>query len=309
LPALASGVKDENDQAVLMAGRILFNVLFPPRRPDVRQRVRDFALASQAENVPRLYVRATSPRSENPILVPLGIAALPESDATSDVQVIGDYFEVETPLATRRRLPSRCPERWVVVAPSSADQALNAATNEAVFKAHWTGPRIQRFFDLEAFRLWASFPQEQASTAFLVVSHHDDGRIWFEPDRQLALAELTASYGAPSLLILNACGTAQSGGASAFAVMNERGVNGGIATLTEVSGAMAGSFLQCLGTEIDRRSNPMSLGEAHFNAVRCLRKEKSEEGTAYGLRALTYVSLGDTEAVICSANDHREIIQ
>jgi hypothetical protein len=303
LPALTSAVEDETDEPLWMAGRSLFNVIFPPKDVEIRRRVTEFVRATApapGEAAPRIHVRASNPRSESPILVPLGIAVLPAAKDAKEQQVIGDFLEVETPLAVHTRLPSRCPDRWVVVAPDSADQELNAATSEKVFKPHWEGPKIQRFKKLEDFRKWADERETQSSTAFLVVSHHHDGKLWFDPASPLDLAEINSSYDAPSLLILNACGSAQSGGASAFSAMNARGVNAGIATLTEVQGAMAGAFLQCLGDTIDAAPNQLSLGVAHFKSIACLRNKTSADGKPYGLRALTYVSLGDTQASICT---------
>jgi len=303
LPALSSAVENESDAPLWMAGRSLFNIVFPPTQKAVRKFVTEFVRAtrpSTSDTAPRIHVRATKPRTESPILVPLGIAVLPGPKDAKTEQVIGDFLEVETPLAVRTPLPPRCPERWVVVAPDSADPELNAATSEKVFKPHWEGPKIQRFKQLEEFRKWSDEHAQQPSTAFLVVSHHHDGKLWFKASSPLDLAEINASYNAPSLLILNACGSAQSGGASAFSVMNARGVNAGIATLTEVSGTMAGAFLQCLGDTIDAAPRQLSLGAAHFQSVRCLRNAKSASGKPYGLRALTYVSLGDTQASLCT---------
>ena len=300
LQPLRDAVVKESDVHLRMAARSLRNLVFPPGREAIWRRFEVLLQAARASvrtGVPRLHVRASRLDDDAPMLVPMGIMAMHAKG--NELQMVGEHFEVETPLAVRSRMTPTCPGRWVVVAPTDADSELNAATQEAALRP-WQTPSTTRLADIDEVLAWFDDKAVQPSTALLVISHHHEGRIWFGDDeRQLQLEELTSTFAAPSILVLNACGSAEIGGAGAFDAMNKRGITAGIATLTEVNGRMAGAFLECLGDQLVDATAPTSLGDAHFGAVQCLGKKTSAENKPYGLRALTYVSLGNTHTTLC----------
>jgi hypothetical protein len=137
----------------------------------------------------------------------------------------------------------------------------------------------------------------------VVLSHHFDNQLSFASGDAITSKSVARRFSGPSLAILNGCGTALPGTVEFIRQFNQSGIETVIATNTQVEGAMAGQFLDCLVTEADaNKANPkFTLSNAYFNALQCLRKRNSGEigAKAYGARVLGYTLMGNGNLRLC----------
>jgi len=105
----------------------------------------------------------------------------------------------------------------------------------------------------------------------------------------------------PSLAIINACGTAQSGATEFVSEFNSQGVVSVIATSTEVEPEMAGKFLSVLVDLLrsNQATRNYTISTARFEAVRKLSAMPDPNGTPYGARALAFVLVGNGALTLC----------
>jgi hypothetical protein len=111
-------------------------------------------------------------------------------------------------------------------------------------------------------------------------------------------------FDAPSVAIINACGTAKPGALAFVRQLNSQGVGAVIATKTLVDGRMAGLFLSNLfaALRVNETDASYSLARAKFDAVKKLSETvipNSRKRELYGSKAYNYSLLGNGNVRVC----------
>ena len=101
---------------------------------------------------------------------------------------------------------------------------------------------------------------------------------------------------APSVAILNGCGTARPGAANFIRQLNLHGIQAAVATVTEVDGTTAGVFMDCFAGAIEQTrisgADTIALSAAYGEAVQCAYEKREA-------RALWYSLIGNGSLKIC----------
>src|SRR5207249_1222571 len=142
----------------------------------------------------------------------------------------------------------QCISRWTLLVPPDPAPQREMVDARAGFK-DWieifsARPTATVYDDISVFGKWIkgdkALPPDP-STALLVLSHHDKNALFFDADKEvpsILSTNITRRFGAPSVAIVNACGTARPGAFDVVKQLNRRGVNSIIATSVSVNAEM-----------------------------------------------------------------------
>ena len=297
------------DEAKLRSvGRAFYNVLFPddpsvPETGTARAAFEAFVSAGPRRDgrprgvreTPSIFVRLVLPTLRTDLMVPLGLMNVRN-------EFVGYSVRVESPLPLQAYDPATtCVTRWVVVVPPATEPGpLQDA--RAIVEPRVTGWQSTAtvYEAIEPVRQWLAAPDTEASPlALLVTSHHGQDAVWFDETDRLLSREVRHRFGAQSIALLNGCGTGGPGATDFLAELNRRGFGAVIATSTQVTGDLAGTFLACFARTVEENATgTLTLAEAYFAALRCTR-DTSRNGVRYGARALAYMFLGNGHLRLC----------
>jgi hypothetical protein len=287
-----------SDQQRLRSGTALYNVLFPGGTVDRDAAQRAFDEFVEAPrrpeadiaSTPSIFVRMIG-RDADSLIVPFGMTATQLGGGVVDF--LGNRFRIEMPLRVQNYQPDEHElTRWFLVAPSASrtDELGDARKRAGASIDKWTLAATQTFSDMTSAADWIGAKQtEPAGSALVVLSHHDNDRLFFDDNDQLRSDDIVRTFARPSAAILDGCGTGAAAG-RLIQNLNDAGFSAIIATATPASPQMAGDFLACLADTLDKNQGfaAFTLAHAFHNAVVCVRDEKK-----YGARALTWLMLGN----------------
>jgi len=303
--------RDDEEQLGKKGGG-LYNILFPPDQKSVRKQFEEFIkpyLNDESKRTdykaPSIFVRMIQEKTDPPLLIPLGLLAVKFDEGPPEF--LGFHFRIESPLGIQSYESSNaCISRWVTVfpPPNHPDQALRDAalrlTNQIEI---WREQAWKPFENMRDFGNWVSETQtENASTAIVILSHHTNDRITFEPAELVHSSELTRKFSKPSIVVLSGCGTASPGSVGFVRRFNQNGINTVIATSTEVDPEMAGDFLNTFSKVLEGNKNDkkFNVAMAYFKAIQLLRKITPPKGKVpYGARVLEFTFLGNGNTRLC----------
>jgi hypothetical protein len=162
----------------------------------------------------------------------------------------------------------------------------------------WSNAKVDE--SVSTFRDWLRKPATTGPTVILVLSHHDANRLYFDPQDTLEVPSVIRKFEAPSLVILDACGTGKPGATEFVTTFNRKGVSAAIATSLEVDASMGGEFA-ALFTKALTSTAGMTVSQAEFDAMNKLRDMKSPATqTKYGPRALIFMIAGNGDLRVCT---------
>lgn len=308
----------DDDISLIAHGEDLFAEFFGGKEDEnkdqdaARKRFLDFvsskALSNQGPGLhPSLFVRVLGQNSESLPVLPVGLMRVPLGNGSEDF--LGFYFRVETPLQRQNyETPHSCISSWRLLVPStttgnSMDQARKPFGPWIDSFTAWGSHAVVDQGDIKAFSLWLkSGTIVTDPTAILILSHHDLNRLYFmDPGDTIETPNLQLRFSAPSLVILDACGTGQPGATEFMRTFNKQGVSAVIATDTAVRLDMAGDFASILMRQFS--NNPgITLGDAEFEAIGELsgaNESASQSQIKYGARALEFVLVGNGNLTLC----------
>jgi hypothetical protein len=294
-----------SEEAFSQHGEELYNLLFPVKETKARAAFEAFVSGHVNDKEPAsIFVRLVEPGASPPLLVPLGLVRVKG-------EFLGFHFRIEVPLQVQEYRPTTaCVSRWVMVLPpkeGGVDEALAQARASVGTFIKWS-TAADKVFDnkMSEFGTWlrARSEEETPATALVVLSHHFDNQLSFTTGDTITSESVAREFIRPSVVILNGCGTALPGTVEFIGKLNRNGFETVIATNTQVEGAMAGQFLDCLATALATNSeaaDAKSISLAHFNALQCLKTRKSPGIGAkpYGARVLSYTLLGNGDIRLC----------
>jgi hypothetical protein len=251
-----------------------------------------------------VFVRMLQNRGVQQSLVPLGLMSIP---APSTSGFLGLTFIIDSPLEIQDYAAgSSCISRWTFLVPPDTVSDSEMQDARSLFSPRMNSflqgsPSAKVYDDVPAFANWIapSTRKIEASSALVIVSHHENDQLFFDGSHKTpsVLSEnITRVFEAPSVAIINACGTAAPGAFDFVKKLNEHGVNAVIATATTVNSKMSGHFLSVLMELMqDHSSDPRyTLRRARFDAVKRLAGD-----TTYGTRALIYSLIGNGDVRLC----------
>ncbi len=266
--------------------------------------------ASRTDPPASIFVRLL-PQNPKPLfMVPLGLLAVPDTNGQS--RFLGLDFVLESPLQNQDYASTTsCISNWVFLVPpdDSSQIEMHDAREQFgdsidAFKA-WKG-HGEVYEDIRAFATWLApptpLPVDTPSTALVVVSHHDNNKLFFDKEYEnpfILSVNINRTFAPPSVAIINACGTAKPGAYDFVSELNQRGISAIVATSTEVNSVMSGHFMRLL-IETLREHAAYSLSRAVFEAIRSLSKIPAE--SPYGARALIYSVIGNGSLTLCPAS-------
>jgi hypothetical protein len=299
-------VFNQADENVYRAhGEELYNLLFPVKETKARAAFEAFVGRHLKDHEPAsMFVRLVEPGLSPPFFVPLGLVRV-------NGEFLGFHFRIEVPLQVQeyRQAPA-CVSRWVMVLPpkeGGVDEALAQARASAGAFNKWSAV-AEKVFDntMSEFGTWLRARSgEDPATALVVLSHHFDNQLSFAAGDAITSQSVAREFIRPSVVILNGCGTALPGTVDFIGKLNRNGFETVIATNTQVEGAMAGQFLDCLATALAANSEAADaesgISRAYFNALQCLKSRKSPKigSKEYGARVLGYTLLGNGNIQLC----------
>ena len=299
------------------AGDNLFNAIFHSSETDAKTAANSLSqLANKTYNqgpslhaIPTFFVRLIQTQPEL-VLAPMALVRVEMPDHSREF--IGNRLIVESPLQYQDySRQTTCLSDWILfVPPNSNDAALrdveharNAFASEInSFRTACPNCVIEKEKDFED---WLRGRSPQKANSVLILSHHDPehNKLFFYKGGSPAIQSLaiTRSFVTPSLAIINACGTAQSGATEFVSEFNSQGVVSVIATSTEVEPEMAGKFLSVLVDLLrsNQATRNYTISTARFEAVRKLSAMPDPNGTPYGARALAFVLVGNGALTLC----------
>lgn len=302
---------------LMIQGIGLFNTIFPPANEEATKAGKIFAefvrreaarqLKRTAANMPSLFVRAHFSDKTPPSLLPLAMAAVRMSDTA--IEFVGQHFRIESPLRLQSYGGSdQCISNWHVVGPPEDNEDAFIKANTVLEKQSRISVASGRALNIGGkhfpitgnmldFFKWGLSGEIEQPTVLSILSHHDRNHIRFTKE-PLPAKSLRRAFGKhPTIAILNGCNTVSfSAGSTGFiAALNDLGVRAVVATITEVTGGMAGDFLDCFAREVES-APPQGklLSEAFSGALICLADTKK-----YGAKANWYALLGDGGLRLC----------
>ena len=295
-------------------GTDLYEMFFPSLHEDgrkaraafedfVRQHLGRAGGQSPLVDAPSIFVRMVPSGLAPAPIVPFGLVAVKLKD---EPQFIGLDFRIEIPLPAQNYAPAPdCLSRWSVVIPREdgyGDAELVKAREGLKHRiAGWDAKTLYQ--EMAKFGEWARKDErDTAGAAVIVVSHHDNNRFFFTDQDSIASVAFRRSFARPSLAVLSGCGTGGPGALHFIRRLSELGMGAVIATNTEVDGAMAGRFVDCLATAVEQNATTpgYNVSRAYFTALTCMQKEDRERGlVGYGPRVLLYTFLGNGALRLC----------
>lgn len=291
-PAFERAAKFKDSDSFRATGRDLYRLLMGRDREAMAVFEAFFARAMQGPGIPSLFVRLIEDPYGPPLLVPLGLMSVPVAD---EQHFVGEVFRVEAPLLYQDySAQSSCLDRWTLLVPRREETgALGAARQKiagrigafrrANAEVHETIADFRKWLETDSFP-----PAEEDAVGVIILSHHEDNRLYFDENRRtpnIASTAILRQFRSPSLVIINACGAASPGAADFVGSFNLNGVPTIIASSTTVDAAMAGDFMNLLAAQlIGHQDDPaFNIGLAVYEAVQELKETHGEYALVYGI--------------------------
>lgn len=312
---IANYTKD--DSALVTHGEDIFAELFGAEDDEnknegvARKRFLDFVSSKALSNPgpglhPSLFVRVLGQNSETLPVLPVGLMRVPLGNGSEDF--LGFHFRIELPLERQSYdTPHSCISNWKLLVPStstrnSMDEARKPFGAWIDSFSAWA-PNDVNQGDIKAFSTWLkSGAIVSDPIAILILSHHDVNRLYWEDEGDtLETPSVQLRFAAPSLVILDACGTGEPGATEFMQTFNKQGISAVIATDTTVRLDMAGDFASILMKQFSNNPN-ITLAEAMFQAIGELsgtNESASVSPIKYGARALEFVLVGNGNLTLC----------
>ena len=299
-----------NDDSLLEVGTDLYNLLFPQDYADeARAAFADFVRSSRRNNndpsnPPSIFIRLLSDLSQAPYLIPLGIMVY---EVDEQREFLGFNFRVQTPLQVQDyRTEKKCISKWVVLAPSSdvtaaPEELMNAREKFSGWFDKW---EFKHLNGIPEFSAWMrKVDTEESPLALFILAHQTANTLYYSEDSRFPVNSIARRFKAPSVAIVNGCGTGAPGASEVVGQLNQRGISTIIATSAEVHPLLAGDYFSVIG-EILADGNggkPFPLGLAHFQTLKKLSMRSPKAGhPPYGAKVLAYQLLGNSSLQICS---------
>jgi hypothetical protein len=308
-----------NEQTFVNAGDALLGLIFHTQDGNVSEAESAFhtfvsqaaSIAPASSSVPSLFVRLLPENPDEAFFIPIGLARARTGPSRRDF--IGFHFRIETPLELQSYSPSaQCIRKWILLVPppSITGNALveaRAGFSDWITRFQHSTNDASLFSDLNEFKNWVDpdSPSTVDSSVILIMSHHENNRFYFDQDLAAVFAtNIKRRFTAPSVAILNACGTANPGAFEFVREFNLHGVNAVVASTVDINGRMGGVFLRFLADTLDSHSadSAYTLDRAVFDAIMKLKAEPdTAEGTQmYGARALLFELIGNGSLRVCT---------
>jgi hypothetical protein len=286
------------DDLLRRNGAKLLETLIPDTREakGARQAFKDL-VNGRTRGDGTLYVRMLRNGSTlPPLLIPLGFMF-------TGRYFVGDRFRVEQPLAMQEYSSQpACIEHWYVPRPEKEDQDLTDAAKALVKLRTWhnTPANMDAYV---GFQGWMDTEESGDNAALFLLGHYGVkqrmGVFAIGQGAELSENALRRRFSSGSIAVLNACGTAASGGEQFVYKLNTAcNMQAIVATAANVTPQMARDYYDCFETALENGGGSGTIGELHDRAIHCLRLRHDDAGHEYGSRALTYLLLGDPKLCI-----------
>ena len=293
-----------NDNASFeAAGRDLYRVLFG--HDDEAETVfENFVAQSMLKSeVPSLFVRMLYDETANPLLVPLGLTAVPVEGQRSEF--IGNIFRLESPLPYQDyEAQTACLKNWTLLVPppSHSHSPLDDAREKVSgWISAFKSAHAVVYEQIPPFRDWLEANDQDFKvadqTGIIILSHHENNRLFFDELNKtpnITSATVDRKFDGRSIAIINACGAASPGASEFVDSFNRSGVATIVATSTTVDARMAGDFLNYFGKNLQshRDDDTYNIGYAVYDSIQDLK-------TVYGVYALIYGLYGNGNLRAC----------
>jgi hypothetical protein len=305
-----------DEQALRDHGDALYETLFPQRvnmALEARKKFEEFIAAqlsrqrrTSTEKLPAIFIRVAKHSPGPPLIIPLGLMVVEVAKGRKDF--LGFHFRIEAPLEVQTyKVEPDCLSRWATVLPPKSIGGDLAKAMHRMGNAYeeWKDQSSAGPFDTMAeFRSWINDRNvEEPPTALAVLSHHDHDALFYIPQDKVLSKHVQRRFNAPSIAILNGCGTGGLGAADLIRYFNNAGIETLIAASTDVNTEMAGDFFSCFSDNLKKNAlnSEYFLSQAYFDTLQCLRKRRPSVPAAeeYGARVLQYALLGNANARLC----------
>lgn len=321
VPALEAAASvpraDQRQDAFRQAGRILYRAVFDSidgvDKPHLAERAFANFVARARNNTlapPLLYTRVIADES-SAILLPLNnmLVPLPEGrEQFLGYSVNTESFLPQSPIAP----PPVCISRWALLVPDNrpGDPLHNARLPVDEIIPIFQKLDAKSVYEpgrLKDFRDWLDAEEkESGGIAVVTLTHHYENKLCFtsktcDDERTIYASNVRRKFQAPSVVVLNGCGTGGQGATAFVEKFGLRGVSSIIATSVQVNEEMAGTFLKLLFAELTQHKNDTdyTISRARFDSVRRLSDETNANGTRFGPAALGYMLVGHGVVRVC----------
>jgi len=244
-------------------------------------------------------------------LVTLPVSFLVWPRANGDLEPIAFHYILDVPIGkpAAKRQPA-CLSRWVMLYPSADQVEDKDPVKLAVLRAKttldgWAVAAETPFpaNDIRKFGEWLASGKETSGAAIVLLAHHAADRLWFQTREPISASLVGHSFAAPTVAILDGCGTGGSAANEFARKLSLNGVDAMVVTNTDIKDDLAGDYLNMLHKELEAsQSRPgFDLAYAHFQTLRRLRVEKSGDTNKnpYNARALAFMLVGNGELRLC----------
>lgn len=269
---------------------------------------------------PTLFVRMVQNTADAPMLIPLGLAALPGSPQT----LVGERFEIELPLEhTFSTPPTSCIKRWVTALPpepppgvtdplSDLLQLLKHSNNRprTLGPCETASESAKCYRSLGEFSLWLNRSVEtpEPASVLSILAHNGLDRMWqYEKDEILVAQDFRRRFAEPSLAMLVGCSTGTPKGARLLRRVNSLGFSTVIATNADIAGHLAANFIDCFAEELAKDESATVDQVFRRTTNECLAKRRKDplRNVAYGDQALKFFLAGNGNFHVCPPDADR----
>jgi hypothetical protein len=263
--------------------------------------------------VPSLFLRLLPQQPDQGFFIPMGLARV--TVAPTRKEFLGFHFRIQSPLELQDySSQATCIDKWTLLVPPATlagNPLLNAraAFTDWISKFQSFKPNATVYDNLDKFRDWLNTDQigDRGSTAVVILSHHENNSLYFDQSVSAIFAtNVKRHFAMPSVVIIDACGTANPGAFEFVREFNWHGVDAVVASSVDINGRMGGVFLRMLADALDRNSTDpnYTLDRAVFEAVTKLKVESDQTGAnppkKYGSRALLFGLVGNGNLRVCT---------
>jgi hypothetical protein len=285
----------KDDAAMAAAGSALVNLLFTSESGEKGARAAKafrMALTGAADSKPTLFVRGIGAL---PLVFPIQLMAF-------DDRFVAGMARVEMPLPIQLYGSNQpCIDAWTMVSPPPgvSDAALTRVREQASgYLEEWEAT-THHYSDLADFGTWIK-DGEDGEQALFFIGHHEADAFRFESEgRRLISSGIGRSFSAPSLAILNGCGTAASPGNDLVRRLNRMGMSGLVATAANIEAEMAGDFVECLDTTLIAGDQGSTLRDLYDGMLDCLSQKVDSKSRPWGARRFKYLLVGNGAIRVC----------
>ena len=300
--------KETPAQIFERSGNSLADLMFDPAGPgasEAREAFTRFLFSAAASTgkprPPTLFVRLL-PTIPSLVLTPLNVMHLTLPGGSK--VFVGEVANVETPLEFQDySTPESCISDWTLFVPPKGHLPVPDSLQDVSEARVAFDPWIHAFSGScndcvisteNDFQSWLEkVSGKPKSSAVLILSHHFNNALSFYSSGNPSVGPEAVQrfFTTPSVVIIDACGTAAPGASEFIRQFNAHGMSTVIATYTEVEPAMAGQFLTLLFDNLAAHPE-YTMSDAKFLAARDLAHQ-------YGPRALAFMLIGNGAVHAC----------